>query len=172
MKACLYVYGMLSLLDALFYLQRQLFPALEAELGSFTSLDQQFCQVVSLIDLQPFLKSYEWVGNGCPPCARVWLIHAFIAKSVYQFPTTGALLVALKAQPTLRRLCGWDSVGDIPSESTFSRAFAAFASDELPQRIHERMIMMHANDKMVGHLERWRLEHLNCCPRSQPLDLR
>ncbi|MDR3577927.1 MAG: transposase [Anaerolineaceae bacterium] len=138
----------------LFYLQRQLFPALDAEFGAISSLDRQFCQVVSLINLQPFYKDYEWVGNGCPPHARVWLIHAFIAKSVYQLPTTGALIAALKGQPTLRRLCGWESAGDIPSESTFSRAFATFAADELPQRIHEQMIMIHAREKLVGHVSR------------------
>lgn len=123
-------------------------------MGVISLLDEQFCQVVSLINLGPFLKPYEWVGNGCPPHARVWLIHAFVAKSVYQLPTTGALIEALKGRPVLRRLCGWESAGDIPSESTFSRAFAAFATDELPQRIHEQMIVMHARQKMVGHVSR------------------
>jgi len=145
---------MLSLLDTLFYLQRQLFPALEAEMGAMSSLDEEFSRVLSLLRLDPLLKRYEWVGNGCPPCARVWLIRAFIAKGVYQLPTTGALIEALKSRPVLRRLCGWDSVGEVPSESTFSRAFAAFAADELPQRIHEQMIAMHARQKMVGHVSR------------------
>jgi len=145
---------MLNLFDIFFCLQRQLFPVLEAEMGAISLLDRQFCQVVSLINIRPFLKPYEWVGNGCPPHARMWLVHAFVAKSVYQFPTTGALIEALKGRPTLRRLCGWESAGDIPSESTFSRAFAAFAADELPQRIHEEMILMHARDKVVGHVSR------------------
>jgi len=51
-------------------------------------------------------------------------------------------------------ICGWESAGDIPSESTFSRAFASFAADELPQRIHGRMILMHAKQKLVGHVSR------------------
>jgi len=96
-------------------LQRQLFPALTEELGELSALDQQFCEVISLTQLGRFTGSYEWCGEGRPPCARVWLAHAFIAKHVYQFPTTAALIEALRNRPTLRRLCGWDSAGDIPS---------------------------------------------------------
>ena len=72
------------------HLQRQLFPALESELGTLFPLDRQFCEVISLTDLGRFTRACPWCGNGCPPCPRVWLAHAFIAKSVYQFPTTGA----------------------------------------------------------------------------------
>lgn len=135
-------------------LQRQLFPALTEELGELSALDQQFCEVISLTQLGRFTGCYEWCGEGRPPCARVWLAHAFIAKHVYQFPTTGALIEALRARPTLRRLCGWESAGDIPSEPTFSRAFAAFAADQLPQRIHENMVKIHAGPKLVGHVSR------------------
>ena len=135
-------------------LQRQLFPALTDELGELSALDQQFCAVISLTQLGRFTDSYEWCGEGRPPCARVWLAHAFIAKHVYQLPTTAALLEALRSRPTLRRLCGWDSAGDIPSEPTFSRAFATFAADQLPQRIHENMVKVHAGNKLVGHVSR------------------
>ena len=135
-------------------LQRQLFPALEEELGPLTALDQQFCEVISLTDLGRFTLAYEGCGEGRPPCRRLWLAHAFIAKSVYQFPTTGALIEALKARPTLRRLCGWESSNDVPSEPTFSRAFTEFAANQLPQRIHENRVKVHAGPKLVGHVSR------------------
>jgi len=93
-------------------------------------------------------------GEGRPPCARVWLAHAFIAKRVYQFPSPGALLDARRPRPPRRRLCGWDSAGDIPSAPTFRRAFAALAQDQLPQRIHETMVKTHAGNKRVGHVRR------------------
>lgn len=142
-------------LAAIFHgLQRQLFPALADELGELSALDQQFCEVILLTQLGRFTHSYEWCGEGRPPCPRVWLAHAYIAKHVYQFPTTDALIDALKTRPTLRRLCGWESAGDIPSAPTFSRAFAAFAADLLPQRIHENMIKTHAGSKLVGHVSR------------------
>ncbi|MBM3888756.1 MAG: transposase [Verrucomicrobia bacterium] len=143
-----------TLTHIFFHLQRQLFPALEEELGPLSALDEQFCQVISLLNLGPLMRRFAWVGNGCPPHERTWLFHAYLAKTVYQFPTTAALIAALKAQPRLRRLCGWDSPGDLPSEPTFSRAFAAFAQEEWAQRIHQQMIQTHASPKLVGHVSR------------------
>ena len=133
-------------------LQRRLFPALKAELGPLSALDQQFCEVISLTELGRFTRRYAWCGNGAPPCPRPWLAHAFIAKSVYQFPTTSALIDALKSRPLLRQLCGWESSGEIPSEPTFSRAFAEFADDQLSQQIHEQIVKTHAGTKLVGHV--------------------
>ena len=136
------------------HLQRQLFPALAAELGPLSALDQQFCEVISLTDLGRFTRRYEWCGNGCPPCPRPWLAHAFIAQCGYQFPTPGALLDAVKSRPWLRQLCGWERAGEIPSAPTFSRAFAEFAQDQLPQQIHEQMVKTHAGTKLVGPVRR------------------
>ena len=136
------------------HLQRHLFPMLEEEIGPLSAVDEQFCQVISLLDLGPLLRRFEWIGHGCPPHERAWLFHAFVAKSVYQFATTAALLEALRAQPRLRRLCGWDAAGDIPSEATFSRAFATFADEGWGQRVHEQMIKTHAGPKLAGHVSR------------------
>jgi len=136
------------------HLQRQLFPVLVEELGALTEKDRQFVEVMALVPLGSLLESYRWCGVGCPPHERTWLVHAFIAKSVYQFTTTRALLEALVARPTLRRLCGWQSASEVPHESTFSRAFAAFANDELPQKIHAAMVSRQQGQRLVGHVSR------------------
>jgi hypothetical protein len=136
------------------HIQRQLFPILAQELGPLTEKDNQFVEVMGLVPLGSFLEPYRWSGNGCPPRERAWLVHAFIAKAVYQFPTTAALIEALKARPTLRRLCGWESTSDIPHESTFSRAFAAFAQDQLPQKLHAAMVSRQRGQQLVGHISR------------------
>ena len=141
----------IALQDLWQHLQRQLFPVLVEEMGELGEKDQQFVQVIALLPLGKCLEPYRWKGIGCPPHERVWLLHAFIAKAVYQFVTTEALVDALKARPTLRRLCGWESVSAIPSLSTFSRAFAQFAHAELPQRIHEALVKAHCTSKLVGH---------------------
>ena len=109
---------------------------------------------MALTDLGRFTRRYAWGGNGCPPCPRTWLAHAFIAKSVYQFPTTSALIDALKSRLQLRQLCGWESAGELPSEPTFGRAFVEFAQDQLPQQIHEHIVKTHAGNKLVGHVGR------------------
>lgn len=94
------------------------------------------------------------VWQRCSAVSAHLAAHAFIAKHVYQFPTTSALIDALQSRPLLRQLCGWESPGEIPSEATFSRAFAEFADDQLPQQIHEHMVKTHAGPKLVGHVSR------------------
>jgi hypothetical protein len=39
----------------------------------------------------------------------------------------------VRHRPTLRRLCNWETLKKVPSESTFSRAFSIFAEDQMPQ---------------------------------------
>lgn len=136
------------------HVQRRLFPVLEEEIGPLTEKDRHFVEVISLVPLGGLLEPYRWSGIGCPPKERAWIVHAFIAKSVYQFPTTSALLDGLKARPTLRRLCGWESVQEIPSEATFSRAFADFSADGLLEKVHAAMIERHRSAKLVGHVSR------------------
>jgi hypothetical protein len=145
---------MRSVLNVWNHIQRQLFPVLTDEMGPLTEKDRQFVQIIALVPLEKFLQRYEWKGVGCPPEKRAWLAHAFIAKSVYEFPTTRALIDALAARPTLRRLCGWESAGELPHEATFSRAFAEFAEDELPQKIHTAMVLEQCGTRLVGHVSR------------------
>jgi hypothetical protein len=46
----------------------------------------------------------------------------------------------LETNPTLQRLCGWERKEEVPSESTFSRAFSEFAESRLPERVHQALI--------------------------------
>lgn len=71
---------MLDLTTIFHGLKRQLFPALEEELGPLTALDQQFCEVISLTALGRLTGVYEWCGEGRPPCSRLWLAQAIICQ--------------------------------------------------------------------------------------------
>ena len=135
-------------------IQAWLFPMLEDELGELDEKHREFVAVCETCKPRQHLAAYRWVGNGCPPKDRLALCKAFIAKAVWDFPTTSALIDAVRHRPTLRRLCGWETLAEIPGESTFSRAFAAFAEDQLPQRIQEAMIKEHYGDKIAGHISR------------------
>jgi hypothetical protein len=158
---------MTTTLEVWNHLQRPLLPILQEELGTLTEKDHQFVEVMGLVPLGPFLEPCRWAGMGCPPHERAWLVHAFIAKAVYQFPTTRALLDALQARPALRRLCGWESPSDIPHESTFSRALAAFAHDELPQKIHQTMVCRQRGQQLAGHVSR-DASALEACEKPAP----
>ena len=135
-------------------IQAWLLPSLEDELGTLDERHREFVAICETCNPRRHLAAYRWIGNGCPPKDRLALCKAFIAKAAWNFPTTRALIDALYHRPTLRRLCGWETLGEIPSEATFSRAFATFAQDELPQIIHQALFKEHYGDKIAGHLSR------------------
>ena len=87
---------------------------------------------------------------GRPAEDRAALARAFIAKPVFDIPTTRALIERLQVDTRLCRLCGWSGVGRLPSEATFSRAFAEFAESGLAGRLHETLIAR--MDGQVGHI--------------------
>ena len=69
-------------------------------------------------------------GPGRPPEDRRALARAFVAKAVLSIPTTSALIERLDVDKSLRRILGWERRSQVPSEATFSRAFAEFARGE------------------------------------------
>src|ERR1017187_641383 len=72
-------------------LQNHLFPALAEELGPLSNKQEQLIRTLALLDLEGFvLSSHGLVGR--PPVDRVAIARAFVAKAVYNFPTTEALL--------------------------------------------------------------------------------
>jgi len=135
-------------------IQSWLFPTLEDELGVLDEKHRLFVAVCELCAPQDHMVAYRWCGNGCPPSDRLALCKAFIAKAVWDFATTRNLIDAIRHRPALRRLCGWESLGEVPSEATFSRAFDAFARDGRPQQIHEATIKAHYGEKIAGHVSR------------------
>ena len=82
------------------------------------------------------------------------LARAFIAKTIWDLPTTRDLIDWIDADPTLRRLCEWARRSAIPSEATFSRAFAEFAASKLPALMHEALVTTALETSVVGHVSR------------------
>ncbi len=74
-----------------------------------------------------------------------------MAKAVFNLGTTGALIDRLAVDRVLRRLCGWEQIGAVPSELTFSRAFVEFAAGAVPLRLHEAPIAATHANRLVGH---------------------
>src|SRR5688500_2993162 len=93
-------------------------------------------------------------GRGRSPEDRPQIARAFVAKAVLAIPTTAALIERLAVDRTLRRICGWERRSDLPSESTFSRAFAEFAAENLPERVHEQLVREGLHGRIVGPIAR------------------
>jgi hypothetical protein len=60
----------------------------------------------------------------------------------------------LAVDAVLRRLLGFESNRPLPSEATFSRAFAEFARLGLPGKAHEALVRKHLGASMIGHIAR------------------
>jgi len=145
---------MSTLFDIWHRIQARLFPWLEESLGALNGKEQRFVQVISLMDLNKHTREYRWIGIGRKREDRTAIAKAFVAKAVYNFETTKVLIEYLRSCKNLRGLCGWERRGEIPSESTFSRAFAEYSRGCLPQKIHEAMVKTHCGNKLAGHVSR------------------
>ena len=134
-------------------LQGHLFPWLEEELGPLGDRHRRLVTVLDVVGVEALLPDRRG-GVGCPPSDRAALARAFVAKAVFNLPTTGLLIERLSVDTALRRLCGWERLGSVPSGSTFSRAFAEFARSALPSRLHQALIERTHAERLVGHVSR------------------
>jgi hypothetical protein len=136
------------------HIQEELLPWLDdTTCGPLSGHHRQLVSVLGMVRIEAFLAGWHGLP-GRPPCERAVLARAFIAKAVFNIPTTSLLIEMLSADKTLRRLCGWQRAGEVPSESTFSRAFAEFSASALPSRLHEALIQDTHSDRLVGHISR------------------
>ena len=133
--------------------QGELFPALAREVGPLGEMHARFVAVLNLVPVEGFVH-HGHGAVGRPPADRQAIARAFVAKAVWDLPTTRALIDRLRHDPTLRRLCGWSRVSEIPDESTFSRAFAGFAEAGLPERMHAALVRDAFAGSVVGHVSR------------------
>ncbi len=133
-------------------LQTRLFPSLHDEVGELTGKHREFVSTLAWLQMDHFVAAHT--GPGRPAHSRANILRAFVAKALFEIPHTRALLERLKSDAVLRRLCGWERAAAVPDETVFSRAFAAFAASELPQRIHAAVIQRSYENHLVGHISR------------------
>ena len=136
------------------WLQENLFEVVEQHTGG--PLSEKTKLLAAVLDAIPLARQL--------PCARGWrgrpakdrqaLASAFFAKAVHGLETTRQLIDRLRVDRQLRLLCGWNSVGQLPHEATFSRAFKEFAETELPQRLHEALVRETQAGRLIGHISR------------------
>jgi hypothetical protein len=135
-------------------LQRNLIPGLEA-CGERPLTDKER-QLVSILEL---LQIEKFAGRparrfGRKPWERQALARAFVGKAVYNHPNTRATIEALRVAPVFRRICGFVRRADVPSESTFSRAFGEFAEIALGEKVHQALVAQWVTPELVGHISR------------------
>ncbi len=137
-------------------LQRCLFPGLEECWSTIlTAKEQQLVSILELVGVEGFVLrkvDSHWLGRK--PRDREPIARSFVAKAVYGYPFTSSLIEALKTTPSVRRICGFKRVSDIPDQSTFSRAFKEFAESQLGEMVHDALVERYLKPELVGHISR------------------
>lgn len=137
--------------------QRSLFPHLNQCLPTpLTAQEERLVSILEIVQAEQHvprnIRRYRYPGRK--PLDRQACARAFVAKALYRHPTTSDLRRALQSADNLRRICGFVTVGDIPSEPTLSRAFAEFAANSLGNRVHDALVEEYLGGELVGHISR------------------
>ena len=133
--------------------QPELFPSLDEQRDPLTAKLERLIVILDTLGLEAYVAPPSR-GRGRPADDRPQIARAFVAKAVLTIPTTSALIERLQVDRSLRRICGWERRSDVPAESTFSRAFAEFAAQNLPERVHEQLVRDGLQDHILGHVAR------------------
>ena len=140
---------------------RQHYALLQRELGQWaggleltlTPMHQRIVHTLDWLNLEGLI-GYAGKRAGPPERSRLALAQAFVAKAILGFEQTSQLRSRLAVDTVLVRLLGFESHRRLPSEATFSRAFAEFAQMGLPAKAHEALIRQHLGDTVIGHIAR------------------
>ena len=131
-------------------IQRHLFPIFEEELGPLTEFHKKVAATLEMIRIEERISDeYEF---GRPTSSRKALARAFVAKAVANAPNSGNFRNRILGDPILRRICGWEERCQVPSESTFSRAFREFAESMLTERVHKALLNRTLPNHLFGHI--------------------
>lgn len=136
-------------------IQKDLFPyAEECFNDPLTKKQKKLITILEIVEVERYARSakYQWMGRKLSD--RCAIARAFVAKAVYNLGATRMLIETLNTAPNVRRICGFEKRGDIPSESTFSRAFGEFAESELGDKVHEALVKTQLSEQLIGHIAR------------------
>lgn len=134
--------------------QNRLFPFLQECLPGMTDEHMHLAAILEVIRIEDHVPPAWMHKYGRKPSDRKALARAFIAKVVHKVPANNALIERLRVDKNMRMLCGWEYPGQVPGESTFSRAFEKFAETSLADRVHEALVEHYLSKELIWHVSR------------------
>jgi hypothetical protein len=136
--------------------QQSLFLHLEECLPSpLTEPEKRLVKILEIVQIEnhvPVSAKRQWLGR--PLQEREAMARAFVAKAVLRYQHTSSLRYELLSTPNLRMICGFTKRKDIPSESTFSRAFTEYAEADLGTLVHDALVEEYVSAELIGHVSR------------------
>jgi hypothetical protein len=121
---------------------------------SLSDGDKRLISILNVNQIEKYIDKPSIGRVGRKRHDRRAIARAFLAKALKDITTTKMLREALITQPTLCRICGWDSPDQVPSEPTLSRAFSEFTNNGLCLIAHEANVREYIGDQIVMHVSR------------------
>ena len=84
--------------------------------------------------------------TGRPLASRESILKLFFMKAFLNLPTTNFARDLVLCAYSWRRICGFEFTGEVPSESTRSRAFAEFSGNNAIVSIHSGLLKAYVKD--------------------------
>jgi len=136
--------------------QRSLFSHLDECLASpLADHEKHLVKILELVCVEKYISNRASNQRfGRPIAEREAIARSFVAKAVLRYPHTVSLVHGLRSTPNLRAICGFGLYGRVPSEATFSRAFAEFAKAGLGIAVHDALVKGHLGAVLIGHVSR------------------
>jgi transposase/IS5 family transposase len=116
-----------------------------------TEEHRTFLAMLRVLDSTDVSYTSCYQGRGRMPYEDQPMIRAFLARHFFKIESTTELLLRLKSDSNLRRICGFEKV---PSESTFSRRMKKYSEKHLMEQILVSMVSKSHEGTIVGHISR------------------
>lgn len=132
-----------------------LFPECESMFNLTTESHIKIMLILDTVNTFDFFSERSsCYSRGRPAIDRESFARAFVAKAVLNLSSTVALIDRLKADITLRRICGFTNKSRLPCAASFSNAFKEFANSGLPDKLHKALILEAHEDVLVHNISR------------------
>jgi transposase len=120
-----------------------------------TEQEKRLVSILEVVEVKRHIfrrSANQWLGRKKLDSEAV--ARSYVAKELYRHSTTRNLIRALQSSLLLRRICGFEALCDIPSESTFSWAFKKFPESALGHRVHDVLVHDYLSGELIGHISR------------------
>ncbi|MBO4344273.1 MAG: transposase [Victivallales bacterium] len=126
--------------------QMVLFRNIDESMGNLSKAQVRFMDCYALVSGNVRGLASRASLTGRPMANRERILKLFFLKAFLNIPTTKAARGFILSSCSWRRICGFESTGEVPSEATLSRAFADFSRDNAIASIHKGILREYVKD--------------------------
>ena len=124
----------------------ELFSNIDESIGNLSNAQVRFMDCYALLSGNVRGLASRASLTGRPMSSRERILKLFFLKAFLNIPTTKAARGFILSSYSWRRICGFESTGEVPSEATLSRAFADFSRANALASIHKGILGEYAKD--------------------------